>query len=324
LLKGISSKSISSINALALPYNGPAMTLPIQNVPKEYSKSINAVVNFIQANLSDNLSLQKLAALANYSPFHFQKIFRQVTGESPKQFIVRLRLETAAHALIIQLDKPIKEIAMDNGFTSAATFARAFKNYFGFSAENLRAMPKDQRMALYKKGTQNQQLLDTDRYFKKADNIKRETPINIIVKKIQPIHGIVLDSPLDDISIENAFRRIFQLADVNDLLETDSRFIGIIYPHQLSYKAMISIKRPLSSTAKFLTNVIPAAKFGTYHVLGDLQETFRTLRIFTETWLPESGYRLADIWGFELLSQSPLHRPYRVIEREMYIPISPK
>jgi len=293
-----------------------------QDVPKEYSKSINAAINFIQTNLSDNLSLEKLSQVANYSPFHFQKIFTQVTGESPKQFIVRLRLETAAHALIIQLDKPIKEIALENGFTSAATFARAFRNYFGFSAENVRAMPKEQRMALYKKGTQDQQLVDTDKYFKNVDD-RDSDPLNIVVKKVQAIYGVVVDSALDIVSIENAFKKIFQLADVNDLLETNSKFFGIIYPHQLSYKAMISTKRP-PSPAKFLSHEIPAAKFATYHVAGDLQDTFRTLRVFTEKWLPESGYRLGDIWGFELLSENLANKSYRVIEREMHIPIIPQ
>jgi AraC family transcriptional regulator len=294
-----------------------------QDVPKEYSKSVKAVINFIQTNLSDNLSLERLSQVANYSSFHFQKIFKQVTGESPKQFIVRLRLETAAHALIIQLDKPIKEIAMENGFTSAATFARAFKNYFGVSAEHLRAMPKELRMGLYKKGTQDRQLLDTDKYFKNADDINANS-FNIVVKKIQSISGVFVDSPLDDVSIEDAFKRISQLADVNDLLEMDSKYIGIIYPHQLSYKAMISMKRPVPSTGNFLGNEIPAAKFATYHIIGGLQETFKSLKVFTETWLPESGYRLADIWGFELLAENPAHKSYRVIEREMHIPIIPK
>src|SRR6266511_1496621 len=75
--------------------------LPEKNIPKEYSKSINAAINFILNNLNEELSLKKLAKVANYSPFHFQKIFKQTTGESPKHFITRMRLETAAHLLIM-------------------------------------------------------------------------------------------------------------------------------------------------------------------------------------------------------------------------------
>ncbi|TMI81642.1 MAG: hypothetical protein E6H10_11300 [Bacteroidetes bacterium] len=74
-----------------------------------------------------------------------------------------MRLEIAAHSLIIQLEKSIKEIAIETGFTSAATFARAFKHYFDISGEKLRALTAQQRMALYKKGSHKQQLLDADR-----------------------------------------------------------------------------------------------------------------------------------------------------------------
>jgi AraC family transcriptional regulator len=62
-----------------------------KNIPKDYRKAVNTVSNFILNNLNAKLSLEELAKVANYSPFHFQKIFKQVTGESPKQFITRSR-----------------------------------------------------------------------------------------------------------------------------------------------------------------------------------------------------------------------------------------
>lgn len=296
------------------------------DVPKEYSKSINAVIHFIQNNLSENLSLEKLSHIANYSPFHFQRIFKQVTGESPRHYIARMRLETAAHSLIIQVDKPVKEIAIETGFTSPATFARAFKSYFGVSAERLRAMPTKERMAQYKKGGRSQQLLDTDKHFRNVeDNFNEmEKILHIEVKKIGAMTGVFRSSALEVFDIENAYRKIFQATDANDLLEQDARFIGVIYPHQLSYKALISVKKRLPSNATFLIHQIPAAKYATYKIVGDLQETFRTLKIFTEIWLPESGYRLADIWGFEILSGNPATKSYSLLEREMHIPIIPK
>ena len=296
-----------------------------QDIPKEYSKSINAVINFIGGNLTEDLSLEKLSSVANYSPFHFQKIFKQVTGESPKQYIVRTRLEAAAHSLIIQLEKPIKEIAIESGFTSGATFARAFKNYFGISAESLRTIPPKKRMELYKKGKKGQQLLDTDRYFKNvASDKKGHKDLHVVVKRVGLISGIFVTSSLEDTqNIENAFRKITQLADVNDLLHDQSMLVGIIYPHQRSYKAMISVKHGIQPASKLFAMEIPASKYATYKIRGDLEETFRTLKIFTEQWLPGSGYRLADIWGFEILSENPANTSYSIIEREMYVPLIP-
>lgn len=99
-------------------------------------------------NLNEELTLQKLAGIANYSPFHFQKIFKQEIGESPKQYIIRMRLENAAHSLFVYRHRSITEIALDSGFASNATFARAFKNYFGFSAEEFRKLSPKEKVNL--------------------------------------------------------------------------------------------------------------------------------------------------------------------------------
>ena len=73
-------------------------------------------------------------------------------------------------------------------------------------------------MALYKKGSHKQQLLD--KYFKNVDNGKdKETSLNIGVKKIDAISGIFTSSSLDVPDVENAFVKIFRPAEANDLFE---------------------------------------------------------------------------------------------------------
>ena len=66
---------------------------------KEYLSRIRRVLTYIQENLSEELSLEILSEMAFFSPFHFQKIFSKYVGESPKQYIMRLRLERIAHYL---------------------------------------------------------------------------------------------------------------------------------------------------------------------------------------------------------------------------------
>jgi AraC family transcriptional regulator len=106
---------------------------------REYERRINRVIDHVQAHLGDNLTLERLARVAAFSPFHFHRVFAAVTGETLSDFVRRVRLERAAGALALLPDASVLEIALRYGFSSAATFARAFKSHFGMSATQWRS-----------------------------------------------------------------------------------------------------------------------------------------------------------------------------------------
>ena len=126
-------------------------------IKKEYQQGIQKVLHYISQNLSGDLSLETLASIANYSPFHFQKIFSEAVTESPKQYVMRLRLERAAHYLKVFSDLPVIEIAIGCGFSSPSIFSRAFKNYYGASAEEFRKMSIIEISAISNKLSKNRQ-----------------------------------------------------------------------------------------------------------------------------------------------------------------------
>ncbi|MFZ5783543.1 MAG: AraC family transcriptional regulator [Pseudomonadota bacterium] len=101
---------------------------------REYERRVNRVMDYVQAHLAEELSLEKLADVAAFSPFHFHRIFSAITGETLSDFIRRIRLERAASALSVLHETSVLDIALRCGFSSAATFARAFKSHFGMSA----------------------------------------------------------------------------------------------------------------------------------------------------------------------------------------------
>lgn len=87
------------------------------------------VLVHIQTHLEADLTLEILAEKANLSPYYFHRIFRSATGETPKQYTQRLRLERAAYHLKTR-DASILDIALSAGFRSPETFSRAFKRHF--------------------------------------------------------------------------------------------------------------------------------------------------------------------------------------------------
>ncbi len=100
-------------------------------------RDILELLHRIGARLDDDLSLDALAARSGWSPFHFHRAFRRVTGETPKQYTHRRRLERAAATLITGAD-PIVRVARAAGFGSHEVFTRAFRRHFGLTPASYR------------------------------------------------------------------------------------------------------------------------------------------------------------------------------------------
>jgi AraC family transcriptional regulator len=112
------------------------ITLPnpiaMSNAPHhEYTSRINKVLDYIEKNISNPFTLEELASVANFSRFHFNRIFSAMTGETPFRFILRVRLERAATILITRPHQTVTTIATDCGFSDLAIFSRNFSTHFG-------------------------------------------------------------------------------------------------------------------------------------------------------------------------------------------------
>ncbi|MBX2802091.1 MAG: AraC family transcriptional regulator [Myxococcales bacterium] len=95
-------------------------------------------VDHVHSHLDDDLSPERLAALAGFSLHHFHRVFRGLTGESVMGFVRRLRLERAAGRLT-HSDTPITDIALTSGYGSHEAFTRAFRSRFGTSPRTYRS-----------------------------------------------------------------------------------------------------------------------------------------------------------------------------------------
>lgn len=105
---------------------------------KEYRRRIALAMNYISGHLTEDLSLDDIAKAAAFSPFHFHRIFKAVTGETVGEFTRRLRLEMAANKLIAPRHQPVTEIAQDCGFSTSQNLAKAFRAHFGMSPTEYR------------------------------------------------------------------------------------------------------------------------------------------------------------------------------------------
>jgi len=95
-------------------------------------RQISRVTEFILAHLNQDLSLAVLAQQVGFSPYHFARLFRQATGESPHQFVLRQRIERAQH-LLQEADLPLAHIALESGFANQSHLTQAFKHHLGLT-----------------------------------------------------------------------------------------------------------------------------------------------------------------------------------------------
>jgi AraC family transcriptional regulator len=100
-------------------------------------RRVSTVIRFIDAHLKADLALGRLAGFARMSPFHFLRVFRQVAGLTPHQYILRARLREAALRLRTRSDA-VTDVALDTGFQDLSNFNRAFRTEFGMAPSAFR------------------------------------------------------------------------------------------------------------------------------------------------------------------------------------------
>ena len=103
---------------------------------EEYQKCVNAVVDYINLHLGEEIDLKSLAKISHFSPFYFHRIMKAFLGEPIGTFIVRTRTESAAR-LLRYSDLPIADIAYRIGYSSPSSLSKVFKQFYGISPNEL-------------------------------------------------------------------------------------------------------------------------------------------------------------------------------------------
>ena len=107
----------------------PKVKVPEGGLP---AQSFKQVIDYIDAHLDQNLSLADLARVAQLSPYHFARLFKQSTGMSPHRYHIHCRVERAKQ-LLLKKRLPLADIAQQLGFSSQGHFNYHFKRSTGLT-----------------------------------------------------------------------------------------------------------------------------------------------------------------------------------------------
>jgi len=296
----------------------------------EYTRRVNRVIDHVREHLADDLSLATLARLAAFSPFHFHRVFRAVTGETLFGFIQRLRIEKAATALCHDGERSVLEVALDHGFSSAATFARAFRARFGTTATAWRAAGAPKARKTGKPIGKGRKASGGGR----ADTRRRptkEAAMNVQVRESPPYHVAYMRyvGPYGPHGIPELWMKLRTWMDARGLASPTSITLGISYddpsvtaPERCQYDACVVVPSDFVADRSVSVMDLAGGRYGVAPFEGSAHEIQGAWdRIFT-SWLRGSGYQPDDRPCIELYRGNPTKDAGRGVFRcELHVPL---
>ena len=291
---------------------------------QDYQTRILRVLVHIQSYLDDSFTLDELACVANFSPYHFHRIFRGMLGESVKEHVRRLRLERAAHRLRFT-GQPVTDIALDAGYEAHESFTRAFRAMFHESPTDFRGKHRVVAHGPAPSGVHYAAdgLPDAFRTERSSDNV--------IAVKIEPLPGMAVAfvrhvGSYDQVG--SAWQRLMSWAGQSGLLMAAPAMIGIVHddpevtpPSKMRYDAAIPVDDQVKPDKDIGVQQIDQAKYavgthrGPYNRIGDTYA-----RICGE-WLPGSGRELSPAPALEFYRNSPMTAAPDDLITDIYLPI---
>ena len=105
---------------------------------EHHRQAVARVIQRMHGRLDEELPLEKMAEVAYMSPFHLNRVFREITGVPPRRFLTARRLELAKR-LLLTTDLSVTEISLEVGYNSLGTFTRRFGDLVGVAPGGFRA-----------------------------------------------------------------------------------------------------------------------------------------------------------------------------------------
>ncbi|NDJ51807.1 MAG: AraC family transcriptional regulator [Chloroflexi bacterium] len=294
-----------------------------------YLQRINLVINTIRENLTDDLNLDYLAALAAFSPFHFHRIFRSIVGETLNQFVQRVRLDRATALLRSSPRMSLTDAALASGFKSLAVFSRAFKKRFGIAASRW-----DRHTPL--RESKNGQILDGLPVYTLGtlSDIDDEGAFSVTLRELpQQCYAYirVFDSYAAS-GVVQAYEDLLTWARSQGVDPLAWTLIGMsqddptITPlAQCSYDIGLGLTDALAKQINVVEPVsmteLPAQRIAAIHCAGDIRVVDRAWQYLFRYWLPRSRYQPANFPAMELYRRQPMELGWSDYDLDCAIPV---
>jgi AraC family transcriptional regulator len=134
----LAAESLANLLAVHLLRNASSPRATCQTCGGLPRGRLRAVVEYIEEHLDADLTLNRIAAVAHLSVYHFARQFKASTGLPPHQYIIDRRVERAKLLLEGNDELPLAEVAVSAGFSDQSQFSHHFKRLVGVTPGQFR------------------------------------------------------------------------------------------------------------------------------------------------------------------------------------------
>jgi AraC family transcriptional regulator len=257
-----------------------------------YLERIQRGVDHIETRLDDAIDLAHVARAAGLSQWHFQRIFKALTGETLKTYIRSRRLARALERLLAR-DLRILDIALLAGFESQEAFARAFKDAFGLTPQAYRKIG-DKSLFVRKPQFDAAYLEHLQGHVSLAPELRDQPSMTLVGLRTC---FFSVDSEKNNIAEQlpplwQAF--LPRMAEVQRRI--DGPGYGVVQQERedserLEYHAAVAVEEAHALPEGMLSVEVPTATYAIFEHRGAVKGIDHTVSYIYGTWLMQSGSR---------------------------------
>lgn len=258
-----------------------------------YLQRFARLLRQIDAQLDQTLRFEQLAALAHYSPHHFNRQFSALFGISPHTYVQLSRFKRAAWRLAYRQHDSITAIALDSGYENPESFSRAFRQQLGLQPSAFRLQPPWRALDAL---TQPLQLI--------RNLPMHASPVLQDVRIIeQPAIALsIMQHHGDPLNIGDTIRRFIAWRKQHHLHPSQHATYNIFYndPHSVpsaDYRCDLGVVTdgPIVDAEHGISaGMIPAGRVAVLRHIGSDDTLAQSIAFLYGQWLPQSGEQPRD------------------------------
>jgi AraC-like DNA-binding protein len=125
--------------------NGDKLTFNFPAIVPDMERQVKQAIRYLSYQFAKQISIDELSRSLGYHRTHLSKMFKQYTGQSPMQFLLKVRMERAKELLSSQVHLSIDQVASSVGYSDSLYFSKQFRRTFGLSPTEFRTYQRTKK-----------------------------------------------------------------------------------------------------------------------------------------------------------------------------------